>query len=257
MENWHWTVLQPLNILVTMASEHIWGLKFKQKLSVGNQQIKKTKKKGKKNISEKMNESVAIKLFSSLNTWCSATWNILPLIWLFFSFFNFFFGGGGLGCKRRLPNSLWQPFQNWRLLKGSSLKNCAWSLAEVMGLICKKSLYKGTGQWNQWELFNFMSLTFVWHCNYSMTLLTTSSWHEALANFNKLQFPLGLGQFSSHLPGLKTQSQTWSTKKLWKLQLIFPALGSNSPLNFTHEFYRCDDIHENGKPLLILKTEKE
>ena len=203
-----------------------------------------------------MNESVAIKLFSSLNTWCSATWNILPLIWLFFSFFNFFFGGGW-GAKEGYLILLWQPFQNWRLLKGSSLKNCAWSLAEVMGLICKKSLHKGTGQWNQWELFNFMSLTFVWHCNYSMTLLTTSSWHEALANFNKFQFPLGLGQFSSHLPGLKTQSQTWSTKKLWKLKLIFPALGSNSPLNFTHEFYRCDDIHENGKPLLILKTEKE
>ena len=48
MENWHWTVLQPVNILATMASEHILGLKFQQKLSIGNQQIKKKlKKKGK------------------------------------------------------------------------------------------------------------------------------------------------------------------------------------------------------------------
>ena len=79
MENWHWTVLQPVNILATMASEHILGLKFQQKLSIGNQQIKKKlKKKGKKNISEKINESVAIVLSSLLNIWCSATWNILP-----------------------------------------------------------------------------------------------------------------------------------------------------------------------------------
>lgn len=135
-----------------------------------------------------------------------------PVNMAFFFLFLIFFLGGGWGAKEGYLILLWQPFQNWRLLKGSSLKNCAWSLAEVMRLICKKSLHKGTGQWNQWELFNFMSLTFVWHCNYSMTLLTTSSWHEALANFNKFQFPLGLGQFSSHLPGLKTQSQTWSTK---------------------------------------------
>ena len=50
MENWHWTVLQPLNILVTMASEHILGLKFKQKLSVGDQQIKKQKKGKEKHL---------------------------------------------------------------------------------------------------------------------------------------------------------------------------------------------------------------
>ena len=141
------------------------------------------------------------------------------------------------------------------------MKNCAWSLAEVMELICKKSLHKGTGQWNQWELFNFMSLTFVWHCNYSMTLLTTSSWHEALANFNKFQFPLGLGQFSSHLPGLKTQSQTWSTKKLWKLKLIFLPLVQIHPqtllMNFTDAmtFMKMENLYlfwklKRNKPIV-------
>ena len=116
MENWHWTVLQPLNILVTMASEHIWGLKFKQMLSVGDQQIKKNKKQGKKNISEKINENVAIKLSTSLSKWCSATWNILPLICFFFLFLIFFLGGG-LGCKRRLPNSFMATISKLKVAK--------------------------------------------------------------------------------------------------------------------------------------------
>ena len=115
------------------------------------------------------NENTMTVLFGSLNNLCSAKWNILPLILVFFKV---------TGRQRMRPSFvLWQPFYNWPSLQGKfmkklSLKPCMDVLSQTLIQVNDSKVHYNCTEY-KWKVHLCLIIVKVFH----NALILTSNNH--------------------------------------------------------------------------------